>query len=92
MFRNLFNPESQLMITMSRITDFIFLSLFWLLCSFPVVTIGASFAALYDASYRTFRCNEKNSWQRLIQQEPMPREWAASIKFPITRDPSRSQL
>ena len=66
MFRNLFNPESQLMITMSRITDFIFLSLFWLLCSFPVVTIGASFAALYDASYRTFRQGEKNSWQRFF--------------------------
>lgn len=66
MFRNLFNPESQLMITMSRITDFIFLSLFWILCSFPVVTIGASFAALYDASYRTFRQGEKNSWQRFF--------------------------
>ena len=66
MFRNLFNPESQLMITMSRITDFIFLSLFWMLCSFPVVTIGASFAALYDASYRTFRQGEKNSWQRFF--------------------------
>jgi uncharacterized membrane protein YesL len=64
MFRNLFSPDSQLMITMTRITDFIFLSLFWLLCSFPVVTMGASFAALYDASYRTFRQNEKNSWQR----------------------------
>lgn len=66
MFRNLFNPESQLMITMSRITDFIFLSLFWILCSFPVVTIGASFAALYDDSYRTFRQGEKNSWQRFF--------------------------
>ena len=66
MFRNLFNPESQLMITMSRITDFIFLSLFWMLCCFPVLTIGASFAALYDATYRTFRCNEKNSWQRFF--------------------------
>ena len=66
MFRNLFHPESQLMITLSRITDFIFLSLFWMLCCIPVVTIGASFAALYDASYRTFRCNEKNSWQRFF--------------------------
>lgn len=77
MFRNLFNPESQLMITMSRITDFIFLSLFWLLCSFPVVTIGASFAALYDASYRTFRCNEKNSWQRFFSV--FGRNWKAGI-------------
>ena len=64
MFRNLFNPDSGLMITMSRITDVIFLSLFWLMCCIPVVTAGASFAALYDASYRAFRENEKNTWKR----------------------------
>ena len=66
MFRNLFKPDSALMITMSRITDYIFLSLFWLLCCIPVVTIGASTAALYDASYRAFRKNERNSWQRFF--------------------------
>jgi len=66
MFRNLFKPDSPLMITMSRITDCIFLSMFWLLCCIPVVTAGASFAALYDASYRAFRKNERNSWQRFF--------------------------
>ena len=66
MFRNLFNPESHLMVTMTQITDCIFLSLFWLLGCFPVVTAGASFAALYDASFRTFRQGEKNSWQRFF--------------------------
>lgn len=66
MFRNLFKPDSPLMITMSRITDYIFLSLFWMLCCIPVVTIGASTAALYDASYRAFRRNERNSWQRFF--------------------------
>ena len=66
MFRNLLKPDSALMITMTRITDCIFLSLFWLLCCIPVVTVGASFAALYDASYRTFRQNERNSWQRFF--------------------------
>ena len=66
MLRNLLKPDSALMITMTRITDCIFLSLFWLLCCIPVVTVGASFAALYDASYRTFRKNERNSWQRFF--------------------------
>ena len=66
MFRNLLKPDSPLMITMTRITDCIFLSLFWMLCCIPVVTVGASFAALYDASYRTFRKNERNSWQRFF--------------------------
>lgn len=64
MFRNLFNPDNALMLTMAQVTDCIFLSLFWLLGCFPVVTMGASFAALYDAAYRTFRQGEKNSWQR----------------------------
>jgi len=64
MFRNLFRPDSALMITMSQITDCIFLSLFWLLGCFPVVTIGASFAALYDAVYHGFRKGDKHSWQR----------------------------
>ena len=66
MFRNLFHPDSALMLTMTQITDCIFLSLFWILGCFPVVTVGASFAALYDASFRAFRQGEKNSWQRFF--------------------------
>ena len=66
MFRNLLKPDSPLMITMTRITDVMFLSLFWLLCCAPLVTVGASCAALYDASFRTFRKNEKNAWQRFL--------------------------
>ena len=66
MFRNLFNSENSLMITMNWITDCIFLSLFWLLGCFGVVTAGASFAALYDAAYRTYRQSERNSWQRFL--------------------------
>ena len=49
MFRNIFNPDSPLMITMSQITDCIFLSLLWLLCCFPVITLGASCAALLNS-------------------------------------------
>ena len=77
MFRNLFNPESALMITMTQITDCIFLSLFWILGCFPVVTIGASTAALYDATFRAFRKGEKNSWQRFAQV--FRENWKAGI-------------
>lgn len=66
MSKNLFRPDSQLMITMSNITDCIFLSLFWLLCCIPVITLGASFAALYDATFRALRQGEKNSWKRFL--------------------------
>ena len=67
MFRNLLKPDSGLMITMTQLTDSIFLSLFWILGCVPVVTIGASCAGLYDAAYRGFRKGEKHSWQRFWQ-------------------------
>jgi len=67
MFKNLFNPDNALMTTMAQVTDIIFLSLFWLLCSFPVITIGASSAALYDAVYYGFRKKDKHPWGRFFQ-------------------------
>ncbi len=67
MFRNLFNPESPLMVTMSQVTDCIFLSLFYVVGCFPVITVGASTAALYDAVYHGFRKGDKHSWQRFLR-------------------------
>ena len=67
MFRKFLNPDNALMVTMSQITDCIFLSLFWFVGCIPVVTMGASFAALYDATYRGFRQGEKHSWGRFLQ-------------------------
>ena len=67
MSRSIFHPDSALMITMTQITDCIFLSLFWLLGCIPVVTIGTSCAALYDAVYHGFRRGDKHSWQRFAQ-------------------------
>ena len=66
MFKNLFNPDNALMITMSQVTDCLFLSMFWLLGCVPVVTVGVSTAALYDAVYHGLRKGEKNSWQRFF--------------------------
>ena len=67
MFRKFLNPDNALMITMTQITDCIFLSIFWLLGCIPVVTIGTSFAALYDATYRGFRQGDKHCWGRFLQ-------------------------
>ena len=77
MFRKLIDPDNDLMILLSRITDCIFLSLFWLLCCFPVVTVGAGFGALYDATFRGFRRKEKNVWQRFLQV--FRRNWKSGI-------------
>ena len=77
MFRNLFRPDSALMITMNQITDCIFLSLFWILGCFPVVTVGASFSAMYDATYRGFRRGEKQPWHRFLKV--FKENWKAGI-------------
>lgn len=77
MFRNLLRPDSGLMITMTQITDCIFLSLFWLVGCIPVVTIGASFAALYDSVYHGFRRGDKHCWQRFLQSYKA--NWKGSI-------------
>lgn len=67
MFKNLFSPDSGLMIAMGQVTDCIFLSLFWIMGCLPVVTLGASFAALYDSSFRAFREGNKHSWHRFLR-------------------------
>ncbi len=67
MFQKLLNPENPLMITMTQVTDCIFLSLFWLLGCIPVLTMGASFAALYDAAFRGYRQGEKHTWHRFYR-------------------------
>ncbi|MBQ9148918.1 MAG: YesL family protein [Oscillospiraceae bacterium] len=77
MFQKIFNPDNALIITLSQITDCIFLSLFWVLGCVPVVTVGASFAALYDAVYRTFRKGEKHAWHRFLHT--FRQNWAAGI-------------
>lgn len=77
MFKSLFRPDSHLMIVMSQITDCIFLSLFFMLGCVPVVTVGASFAALYDAMCRGVRSGEKNTWQRFLHA--YRENWKAGI-------------
>ncbi len=77
MLRNLFKPDSELMILMSRITDCIFLSLFFIVGCVPVVTVGASFAALYDSAFRGIRKADKHSWSRFL--EVYRENWKAGI-------------
>ena len=66
MFRKFLNPDNDLMILLSQITDVLFLSIFWLFTCIPVVTAGPGTAALYDAVYRGFRLGEKESWHRFF--------------------------
>lgn len=67
MFQKILRPDNPLMITMTQITDCVFLSLFWILGCFPVVTVGASSAALYDAVVQAYRRGDKHPWQRFFR-------------------------
>jgi len=53
--RSLFNPESFIWKPFGYIAELVILSLLWVVCSIPVVTLGASSAALYDATVHTLR-------------------------------------
>ena len=77
MFKNLLRPDSPLMIVMTQITDCIFLSMFFFLGCLPVLTIGASFAALYDSVFRGFRDGEKHTWQRFLHS--FRQNWKSGI-------------
>ena len=59
MFRKIFHPDSGLMITLSQISDVIFMSLFYIVCSVPLITLGASTAALEDfcSGTKLYTCN-----------------------------------
>ncbi|MGN0977518.1 MAG: YesL family protein [Faecousia sp.] len=47
--REVFSPESPVIRTVGKYADLMVLNLLWLLCSLPVLTIGASSAALLQA-------------------------------------------
>lgn len=64
---NLFNPDALLWRWCSRILDIMILSLFWLLCSLPVVTVGAASAALYDAAVHGIRRDEAGTYARFFR-------------------------
>ncbi|MBO6039805.1 MAG: YesL family protein [Oscillospiraceae bacterium] len=61
----LFSPDSKFMRFMSVLGDLMLLNFIFLLCSVPVVTIGASVTALYTVVFRMVR--EKDSRSVVVQ-------------------------
>lgn len=54
----LFDLNSPVMVFLSRMADMFFLSLLWLVCSLPVITLGPATAALYHVTLRLARKEE----------------------------------
>lgn len=67
MFATIFNPENPFWQTVAKFADVLALSALWLICSVPLVTIGAATAALYDAAVRCVRGGEKSAWSRYLR-------------------------
>lgn len=51
----LFDYDSRLFQALARITDIVVLSLLWLICCLPILTIGASTSALYYTTMKMVR-------------------------------------
>ena len=58
--KSFLNPESPPMRFLTSIGYAVCLNLLWFLCSLPIITAGASTAALYDVMQRVVRSEESN--------------------------------
>lgn len=75
--RNLFSPEGTLWKILNSLTDIFALSLIWLFCCLPVITIGPATTALYDAVTHGIRYQESGPYARFF------RTFKADLKISI---------
>ena len=55
---NLFNLDSGFSKFMNRVSDLFLLNILWVICSIPIITIGASTTALYSVNLNLLSENE----------------------------------
>ena len=65
----IFNQDGFLWRSLDVVADVLFLSLLWLICCLPVVTIGAATTALYDCSVRCVRYGEGSTYKRFSARD-----------------------
>lgn len=66
MLNSLFNPEALFWRMMSTLVDVLALSVLWLFCSLPIITLGAATAALYDAAVKCVRTGQHGALRRYV--------------------------
>ncbi len=66
MFRSFFNPESPIFRFTGRVLDIVVLSVLWLVCSLPIVTIGPASAALYYSCAKCLRHQESGPYRNFL--------------------------
>lgn len=63
----MFSPDSKLMETLSKITDYIILNLLCLTFSIPIITIGAAFTARNYTAMKLVRGEEPSVWKSFMK-------------------------
>jgi len=64
---NLFSFDSYFSRFLYLVADIVTLHFLWLVCSLPIVTIGASTTALYYSCMKRIRTNEGYAWKNFIR-------------------------
>lgn len=67
MARRFFDSENSLWEWMGKIPELLALSVLWLVCCLPVVSVVPATCALYDAVSRNLRPNEKGAFRRFFR-------------------------
>ena len=62
MAKGIFNPDNDIWRFTAKLVDLFLLSVFWLVCSIPLFTIGPATSALYNTVVRCIRGNRRDSW------------------------------
>lgn len=72
-----FDPTNHFWRWFARAMDLFGLSLCWLVCSIPLLTLGAATTALYDAVYHGVRRGEDGTYARFFRT--FRREWKTGV-------------
>ncbi len=67
MFRSVFNAENPFFVPFGKFVDVVCLSLLWVVCSLPIVTLGPATAALYDSVARCLRGGQNGPYARFFR-------------------------
>lgn len=66
MFQNFFNSENPVFRFTGRVLDILVLSVMWVVCSLPIVTIGPASAALYYSCVKCLRYKEGGAYRSFL--------------------------
>lgn len=67
MLGRVFRYQGWLWQALNTLTDILALSVLWLLCSIPVLTLGAATTALYDSVVRCIRYKQSGPYERFFR-------------------------